>query len=148
MHERYAPGLLALYVTAACTGEDALLQNGASRVRPKLITEGSPVCPRSPAAGTRGALQPAVREQMPDLPHSHVRARQRPNSEHAAEWPGSSARIVLVLLHDFPDPGKFPVSVFKSSDTLNPHERPFTGMLYRYPRSASGRSGCYFLASL
>jgi hypothetical protein len=28
------------------------------------------------------------------------------------------------------------------SDTLNPHERPFTGMLDFHPRSASGRSGC------
>jgi hypothetical protein len=40
---------------------------------------------------------------------------------------------------NFPYPGRshrFP------SDMLNPHERPFTGMLYRHPRSASGRSGC------
>src|ERR1700730_1617039 len=28
------------------------------------------------------------------------------------------------------------------SDTLNPHERPFTGMLERHPRSASGRGRC------
>ena len=28
------------------------------------------------------------------------------------------------------------------SDTLKPHERPFTGMLYRHPRSASGRGRC------
>src|SRR6266487_6451527 len=28
------------------------------------------------------------------------------------------------------------------SDTLNPHERPFAGMLDRHPRSASGRGGC------
>jgi hypothetical protein len=27
------------------------------------------------------------------------------------------------------------------SDTLKPHERPFTGMLGRHPRSASGRGG-------
>src|SRR2546430_2959659 len=32
---------------------------------PKLITEGSPACPRSPAAGYPRALQPAAREQMP-----------------------------------------------------------------------------------
>jgi len=38
--------------------------------------------------------------------------------------------------------------VFKSpSDTLDPHERPFTGMLHRHPRSASGRGRC-FLSSL
>jgi hypothetical protein len=30
------------------------------------------------------------------------------------------------------------------SDTSKPHERPFTGMLGRHPRSASGRSGCFF----
>ena len=29
------------------------------------------------------------------------------------------------------------------SDTLNPHERPFTGMPDRHPRSASGRGGCF-----
>jgi hypothetical protein len=51
MPERYAPGRPTLHATAACTGEDALLQNGASRVRPKLIREGSPFCQRSPAAG-------------------------------------------------------------------------------------------------
>jgi hypothetical protein len=28
------------------------------------------------------------------------------------------------------------------SDTLNPHERPFTGMLDRHPRPASGCGGC------
>ncbi len=32
---------------------------------PKLITEGSPACPRSPAAGYPRALRPAAREQMP-----------------------------------------------------------------------------------
>ena len=30
------------------------------------------------------------------------------------------------------------------SDTVNPHERPFTGMLDCHPRSASGRGGCSF----
>jgi hypothetical protein len=29
-----------------------------------------------------------------------------------------------------------------ASDPLNSHERPFAGMLYRHPRSASGRGGC------
>ena len=29
------------------------------------------------------------------------------------------------------------------SDTSNPHERPFTGMLDRHPRPASGRGGCF-----
>ena len=29
------------------------------------------------------------------------------------------------------------------SDTLNPHKRPFPGMLDRHPRLASGRSGCF-----
>src|SRR5690349_20311709 len=33
------------------------------------------------------------------------------------------------------------------SDTLNPHERPFTGMLDRHPCLASGRGRC-FLSSL
>jgi len=32
------------------------------------------------------------------------------------------------------------------SDTLNPHERPFAGMLDRHPRSASGRGECSLLA--
>ena len=34
------------------------------------------------------------------------------------------------------------------SDTLKPHERPFTGMLYRHPRSASGRGRCSLSLSL
>jgi len=33
------------------------------------------------------------------------------------------------------------------SDTSNPHERPFTGMLDRHPRSACGRGGCSVSAS-
>ena len=32
------------------------------------------------------------------------------------------------------------------SDTLKPHERPFTGMLDRHPSSASGRGECSLLA--
>ena len=53
MPERYAPGLLALHATAACGGEDTPLQNGASRVRPKLITEGSPGAARAAAGPAR-----------------------------------------------------------------------------------------------
>jgi hypothetical protein len=71
MPERYAPGLPALHATAACTGEDTLLQNGASRVRPKLIMEGSPVCQRSPAAGyPKGAAASGCGSRCPDLPYS------------------------------------------------------------------------------
>jgi hypothetical protein len=32
------------------------------------------------------------------------------------------------------------------SDTLNPHERPFTGMLHRHPCSATGRDGCFLFS--
>jgi len=35
----------------------------------------------------------------------------------------------------------------KNSDTLNPHEQPFTGMLYRHSRLASGRTGCSLSSS-
>src|SRR5580704_15851134 len=38
--------------------------------------------------------------------------------------------------------GRIPCLSIQVSDTSNPHERPFTGMLGRHPRSASGRGGC------
>jgi hypothetical protein len=41
-----------------------------------------------------------------------------------------------------PNWGNFPRFRVQVSDTSNPHERPFTGMLDRHPRSASGRGGC------
>ncbi len=42
-----------------------------------------------------------------------------------------------------------PRAGFKSpSDTLNPHGRPFAGMLDRHPRLASGHGGCSILAFL
>jgi hypothetical protein len=116
MPERYPPGLPTLHATAACTGEDTLLQNGASRVRPRLIMEGSPVCSRSPAAGyPRRAAASGAGAHARTCHIATYEPGSGPDSEHAAEWPGSSARLVLLLLHDFPDPGKIaPVSVFKS----------------------------------
>ena len=39
-------------------------------------------------------------------------------------------------------PGGIGYLVQSDSDTLNPHELPFAGMLDRHQRSASGRSGC------
>jgi hypothetical protein len=72
------------------------------------------------------------------------------NSEHAAGYPGPPARLVLLLLHDLPDPGRshrFPCSS-PPSDTLNPHELPFAGMLDCHPCSASGGGGCSLPLSL
>jgi hypothetical protein len=78
MPERYAPGLPALHATAACTGEDTLLHNGASRVHPKLIMEGSPVCQRSPAAGyPKGA-------QRARLHDAHLADDRLVSSRHSA----------------------------------------------------------------
>ncbi len=58
-----------------------------------------------------------------------------PDSEHVAEYPGASAPLVLLLLHDFPDPGRSHRNPCSSpSDTLNPHELPFPGMTDRDPR--------------
>jgi hypothetical protein len=108
MPERYAPGLPALHATAACTGEDTLLQNGASRMCPKLIMEGGPVCPRSPAAGyPRGAAASGAGAHARTWHIATYEPGSGPDSEHAAEWPGASAALALLLLHDFPDPGRF-----------------------------------------
>ena len=58
-----------------------------------------------------------------------------PDIEHVAVYPGASALVVLLLLHDFPDPGKFPAFACASpSDTLNPHEQLFPG----HARSSPG----------
>jgi hypothetical protein len=43
-----------------------------------------------------------------------------PDSEHAAEYPGVSAPLVLLLLDDFPHQEISPVSVFKSPPILDP----------------------------
>jgi hypothetical protein len=63
------------------------------------------------------------------------------NNELFAEEPGRLARLVLLLLHDFPEPGKFHRSGCSSpSDTSIPHGLPGRGMPGRHPRSAFGRS--------
>ena len=56
---------------------------------------------------------------------------------------GMRARLALAVLawsgDGSPVWGCTTTSGVQVSDTLNPHERPFTGMLYRHLRSASGR---------
>jgi hypothetical protein len=57
----------------------------------------------------------------------------RQHIEHAAGYAAASARLLLPLLHDFPDPGRFhrfPCS--SPSDTLIPHECLFPGMRKRH----------------
>jgi hypothetical protein len=82
------------------------------------------VLPLTPASAR---LQSAVRAQMPcPAPAAQPRTGQGGgrNSEHAAEYPGAFAPLLLPLLHDFPDPGKScrnggPIP----SDTVIPHTR-------------------------
>ncbi len=60
-----------------------------------------------------------------------------------------SVPVVLLLLHDFPDPGRshrFPCS--SPSDTLNPHSLLFAGMQDRHPGPARGRGRALWLLSL
>ena len=92
--------------------------------------------------GLRAAT--AVPEDSYQSPTAVRRPGHHKNNEHFTELLGTPTRLVLLLLHDFPEPGNFPSMGVQVSDTLNPHERPFTGMLGRYPRSASGRGGCSF----
>src|SRR6516162_354215 len=63
------------------------------------------------------------------------------NSEHVAEYPDASVLVVLLLLHDFPDPGKFPAFACSSppSDTwglksLGTQAPGFGGCLRARPR--------------
>ena len=112
-----------------------------------FITKAARSSPRSPAAehpqGTAAAdggraVQSAVREQMPRTfrPAMHRPGRE-PDSEHAVEYPGTSAAVLLLLLYDFPDPGKFHRFPCSSppSDTLDPHSLLFPGMPDRHPRA-------------
>jgi hypothetical protein len=78
----------------------------------KLITEGSPACPRNPAAGYPRALQPAVPEQIPRTCRPAMyRPGGGPDSEHAAEYQGASARpcysycMISPIRGNFPAPG-------------------------------------------
>jgi hypothetical protein len=79
---------------------------------------------------------------------SVIEAMNRPdggtNSEHFTGHPSALALLMLLLLYDFPDPGRSHRDPCSSppSDTSNPHERPFTGRLGRHPRLTSGRGGC------
>jgi hypothetical protein len=82
--------------------------------------------PRRPATKFPRTPQPAARERCPTQ-----RPDSRGRSEHVAEYPGASAAAVLLLLHDFPDPGKFPVHGGSS---------PLGHMNSPYP-SVSGHAG-------
>src|SRR5215469_5929628 len=62
-------------------------------------------------AGADGssALQPAVREQMPRTSRSAIhRPGDRTNIEHFTECASGFFLLLLLLFHDFPDPGNFP----------------------------------------
>ena len=62
-------------------------------------------------AGADGssALQPAVREQMPRTCRSAIhRPGGRTNIEHFTECASGFFLLLLLLFHDFPDPGNFP----------------------------------------
>jgi hypothetical protein len=105
---------------------------------------GAPSGSAAADAGTRTVAVSGAAQMSPHLRPATYRPGGGPNSEHTAAYPGAPTRLVLLLLHDFPDPGRFHRFACSSppSDTLKPHERPFTGMFDRHPRSASGRGGC------
>ena len=148
MPERHAPGQPALQATACLHRQRCSpTERCPARTSPSSLRKvARPGLPRSPAAEYPRAVQPAVREHMPTCRTATYRPVSRPDSEHVAEYAGTSSPVVLLLLHDFPDPGKFPAFPCSSpSDTLNPHELPFVGMRDRHPGPASGRIGCFGL---
>jgi hypothetical protein len=86
-----------------------------------------------------GKLREPARRPGRDTPRSAATISQaRHTGQNPLQTPPDLNSPALRLGR--PSPG------FKSpSDTLNPHERPFTGMLHRRPRSASGRGGSFLL---
>jgi hypothetical protein len=104
---------------------------------------------RTPARRPGLGAQPLSRS--PEFPFLQVRCPYPPGARGAAPlFPGRKYRpgrlvscyLGLVIDHHFGDVP--PEYGFKSpSDTLNPHERPVTGMLDRHPRPASGRGGWF-----
>ena len=84
-------------------------------------------------AGHRPAVWP---HEIPDSGISHRSTGSSPRSGTEA---GDISPVFAALEHAA---GDFTTLGTNPSDTLNPHERPFTGMLGRHPRSASGRGGC------
>jgi len=99
---------------AASTHTGRLLKRASLRSSRKLTRTG----PRDPAAGAppgsaaadAGTRTVAVSGAGADVPRTCRPATCRPgdgpNSEHGAGYPGAPARLVLLLLHDFPDPGR------------------------------------------
>jgi len=87
-------------------GNHAATGAGQTRVRPE--TDRS-ACPGSGLPLTAAIARCiSLRKQMARTcrPAMH-RPGGRPDSEHLAEYPGAFAPILLPLLHDFPDPGRF-----------------------------------------
>ena len=100
-----------------------------------LITEGSPDRPRSPAAENPRGAAPADsssrvvsgEQMLRTCPSRPCTGQVMAEQEHIAECPSALARLVLLLLHDFPDPGKslrFRVSSPPSDTQGLPTEMP------------------------
>jgi hypothetical protein len=105
MPERHAPGHPAPHATARPHRRRCSPANGAFRVPPWALHGGPARAAQLPS--TRERRRPAVRSRRPHLPRATYRPGSGPDSEHAAEWPGAYGPLLLRLLHDFPDPGKF-----------------------------------------
>jgi hypothetical protein len=99
---------------------------------------------RAQSCLTRAGHRPAVwPHEMPDSGISHRNTGSSPCS-------GTEAGDISPVLRHLNTPreisplwGRITHLSVQVSDALNPHELPFAGMLYRHPRSASGRGGCF-----
>ena len=109
--ERQAPGQPALHATAClyrrrCSpAERRPARTSPSSLRkvarPGLPAQPSCRVPEGAAASGAGAHARTCRTAT-------YRPGSGPDSEHVAEYAGTSAPVVLLLLHDFPNPGRFP----------------------------------------
>jgi hypothetical protein len=89
--------------TALIAAAQAIMTSERSRSNLPALTSARPLdgaLRTYPGESQRGS-------RCPHLPPSRVQASWQTDSEHASEYPDASAPIVLLLLHDFPEPGNF-----------------------------------------
>ena len=61
---------------------------------------------RLPTGAAAAAVSHAEADALPPPALTMHSPDGGPNSEHASEYPGPLTPLVLLLLHDFPDPGR------------------------------------------
>jgi hypothetical protein len=121
------------------------LPGSSGRLSPCLLDDGAARC---------GCRRPVLACSSIPADRGHRFRRSGARTDHAARAVpplfacGMRTRAALVVLawtgDGSPIRGCTTSEGVQVSDTLNPHERPFTGMLDRHPRQASGRDGCSF----